>query len=202
MRTIINIIPRTANKLILFSLLVVLPLSFITCKGTKSFYLYKNENFSFAVMIPPGYQMKETPSGDVKEGIELKNEKGFINIRAMATGTDYEKMPFDEYVKISASVEIQNYEKLASIEPFVSDHGIKGYKTYWERIETSPDDEPAKKEDSQVNIDGPIYYFPPLREKKRFDHPVKTIMISFYATSGFEDKIATDAEKIAKSFKY
>lgn len=166
--------------------------------------VYRNKSFDFQVSYPARYEIKEYVWEGIQQSAELKSQQGVIDIRAMGAGTMYDKMSFDEYARIAASVEIQNYEKLVSIKPFVSDSGIKGYKTFWRVIQTVPPEDFDKPELYPPYISGPIYYFPPREKKYIGRQPVKVIMLSCYVLpDGKMDQAAElELEKIAKSFRY
>lgn len=163
---------------------------------------YDNKTFGFSVNIPSDYKIKEYTLVEQQTGLELRRETGIIDIRVNGAGTMYADMPFDEYVKIAAMAEIQNYEKLVSIEAFTSNRGVKGYKTYWEVIETIPPDEWEEGMEPRSEVVGPIYYFPPKGEHYIVKQPVKTIMFSHYAYPGGETKTLQDLIRIVKSFKH
>jgi inhibitor of cysteine peptidase len=117
----------------------------------------------------------------------------------MPAGTNFAALPFDKYVKIAASDEIQNFTKLLGLKPFVSEYGIKGYETYWRVIKHEDTD---KGEINEVTRVGPLYYFPLQRERKLGDQPVKTVLLTFNAAAGKEESLKKDAEEIARSFRY
>ncbi|MBU0672839.1 MAG: hypothetical protein KJ732_07430 [Candidatus Margulisbacteria bacterium] len=164
--------------------------------------VYRNKSFDFSVTYSSQYKIKEFKFEEIQTGAELTEGKKTISIRAMGAGTMYDGMSFDEYVKIAASVEIQNFDKLVSLESFVSQAGVRGYKTYWEVIEIIPPDEWKEGMVPDRNTVGPIYYFPPKEKKYIGQQPVKVIMIDSYVQSGKEKSILEDLEKIAESFEY
>lgn len=163
--------------------------------------LYENKEFGFSVLVPAGYERKSIRMDGKEAGLELKNKGDIILVQATGAGTDYEDMNFDQYVKIAAAAEIQGYEKLSSAEPLTSDYGIKGYKTYWEYVETS---DPTDKEETgpETKIVGPIYYFPPGRNQEIGPQPVKVVMISSYAGADKNEELAGVVENICRSFRY
>jgi predicted secreted protein len=187
---------RSAKPAVVIFIFLLILASSALAKGSV---IYENKEFDYSVLLPGGYAWREIPPDEPREGVELRKGEGMIDVRAMGAGTMYEKMPFDEYVKIAALSQIQNYEELVSIESFVSDYGIKGYKTYWEAGETVPPDEDREPE---MSIVGPIYYFPLSQEKKSFGHPVKTVMISYYEYPNKKGNVPQDAEQIARSYRY
>ena len=192
--------PMKRNKYFSFLFcLIFLPLLLGCGVEEERDILYKNSDFGFTIDYPVDYQGKEIKWINDQIGIDLRNKNGAITIQAMGAGTNYESMPFAEYVKIAPTVEIQNYNKLTSIESFVSDYGVKGYKTYWSITKHEDTDKGSIDTAEQV---GPIYYFPPWRLKKLGDQPVKTIMLSFFAADGNKKALAGDTEEIARSFRY
>ena len=172
--------------------LFVLPLIIAVlagCGEKEKMGVYRNADFNFSITYPSAYQAREIGS----TGMILHGKHGAITVQAMPAGTMYEKMPFDRYARIAASVEIQNFEKLVSFESFVSDYGIRGYKTYWEVVRHEDTD---TGEVNSVDTAGPIYYFPPNGKRKQGEQPVKTIMISC------DPGAQKDAEVVAASFRY
>jgi inhibitor of cysteine peptidase len=172
--------------------LFILPIIFAVlagCGEKEKMRVYRNADFNFSITYPSGYQAKEIGS----TGVILQGKQGAITIQAMLAGTMYEKMPFDRYARIAASVEIQGFEKLISFESFVSDYGIRGYKTYWEVVRHEDTD---TGEVNTVDTVGPIFYFPQKQKRKQGGQPVKTIMISC------DPAVQKDAEVVAASFRY
>ena len=163
---------------------------------------YQNKSFGFSVNIPSDYEIKEYTFLKQQTGLELRRATGIIDIRAGGAGTMYKDMPFDEYVRIAAMAEIQNYERLVSIEAFISKSGVKGYQTYWEVIETIPPDEWEEGMEPRSEVVGPIYYFPPKGEHYIIKQPVKAVMFSHYAYPGGEKKTLQDLIRIVLSFKH
>lgn len=165
----------------------------VGCSGGENERSYDNRDFGFSVDYPAGYQTK--PLNWVKEenGVELKAGQRTITVQALPTGTDYAQMPFDRYVRIAASVDIQNFTKLVRLEPFTSAYNVKGYKTYWEVIQHEDTD---SGEINQQTIVGPLYYFPLAKARKLGEQPVKAVMI--YPDEG----LSAEAAGIAASFRY
>jgi len=160
---------------------------------------YNNSDFGFSLNYPNGLKPKEIKWVKDVTGVELKKGREVITIQAMPAGTDYAKMPFDEYVKIAASAEIANFYKLITIESFVSDYGIEGYKTLWQVVEHADTD---SGEVNTMTIAGPIFYFPPRNARQLGGQPVKTIMLSFYSPAGRSEALVSETETIAASFRY
>ena len=163
------------------------------CGGGNGERVYKNADFGFSVLYPSDYSARELKWVKEPTGVVLQKKEGTITVQAMAAGTMYEDTPFDDYARIAAAAEIQNFDKLISIERFTSEYGIRGYKTYWKVIQHEDTDTGEINAATKV---GPIYYFPPRLKQKLGDQPVKTIMISG------DPAVQKDAESIATSFRY
>lgn len=165
---------------------------------------YHNQFMGFKVTYPAKYEIKEYRSAGMQLSAELKSKEETIDIRIGGAGTMYAEMPFDQYVKIAAIDQIQNYDQLISIKPFVSDSGVRGYETYWKALQTVPPEDFDKPKDLYPPyISGPIYYFQPQEPKYDGHQPLKTISLSHYATNDNTQKIVVnDLKKIAKSFRF
>jgi len=165
-------------------------------------FIYNNTDFNFSIQYPPDYKAKTIKWLETETGVTLTRPEGEITVQAMPAGTDYEKMPFDKYVKIAAASEIQNFEEQVSSEVFTSEYGIKGFKTYWKVIETVLPETGGVGDVPGSKVVGPIYYFPPTKLRKVGAQPVKTIMLSQYTKSGSEEVLLRDLALIAESFRY
>ena len=180
-------------KLKLLSLGLVLIAVLTGCGPEKNTPVYKNLDFGYSIVYPEGYQAKPIKWVKGESGVELTRDRQTITVQALPTGTDYATMPFDQYVRIAATVDIQNFTKLIALEPFTSAYNVKGYKTFWKVIQHEDTD---NGERDTTTIAGPIYYFPLERPWKRGDQPVKAVMI--YADQG----LSAEAAEIAASFRY
>ncbi|MCU0641270.1 MAG: protease inhibitor I42 family protein [Candidatus Margulisbacteria bacterium] len=154
---------------------------------------YKNNEFGFSVSFPPGYQVKPITWVKEETGAELRLGERKITIQALPTGLNYAGLTFDQYVRIAASVDIQNFQKLISLEPIISAYGISGYRTYWEVIEHNDGDD--GQVDRTVTV-GPLYYFPLKYPRKLGEQPVKAVLI--YP----DPALSVEAEGIVASFRY
>ncbi|MFA4967829.1 MAG: hypothetical protein WC624_06410, partial [Candidatus Margulisiibacteriota bacterium] len=186
-------------KNILSVMLPILLLLSCSAMASDKMLTYQNQDFGFAVDYPSTYRLDEIKWVKESTGVTLSTKESSITVQAMPTGTNYANVPFDEYVRIAASSEIQNFNKLASIESFVSDYMIKGYKTWWEANEHQDLDGSSI---NSTSIVGPIYYFAPEIKQKLSGQPVKVIMISCFSPSGEESALKMDMENVAKSFRY
>jgi inhibitor of cysteine peptidase len=163
------------------------------CGGQEKERICKNPDFGFSLVCPVSYQVKEIKWVKELTGFSLQQPAGTVTVQAMGAGTDYEKMPFDQYVRIAAAAEIQNFDKLTSLESFTSEYGIKGYKTYWEVVRHEDTD---SGEVNSAATAGPIYYFPSPGQQKLGAQPVKAIMISG------DPAVEQDVSEVAASFRY
>jgi len=187
------------NKYIAIGLICGSLFSFHPAGAKSAEKSYKNKEFGFSVAYPANYQSQELKWVKESMGVDLSGKNGVIRVQAMPAGTDYADMPFDEYARIAALSEIQNYEKLLTIEAFVSSSDVVGYKTYWQVLQHEDTD---KGSIDTVTVSGPIYYFPPHRQKLLGEQPVKTIMISFGGAPGRAKQLEREAEAVARSFRY
>lgn len=192
---------RSASKVFPVLLLTMVLIS----SATQTEKVYYNKFMGFKVIYPAKYEIKEYRFNGKQFSAQLKCKEGTIDIRVGGAGTMYDNMSFDEYVKIAAIDQIQNYDELVSIICFISESGIRGYKTYWKVLQTVPPENFDKPEDLYPPyISGPIFYFPPKEKKYDGKQPLKTIMLSHYTS--LDDKMnqfmINDLEKIAKSFRY
>jgi hypothetical protein len=97
---------------------------------------YANEKFGYSADYPNNWIFREFPDTQTGAGFrplaspnEIASECVVVDARGTA-GNEYDTL-FGEYVKKSAVIEIQNYEKLNSIEPIMTDSGLAGYKATW-----------------------------------------------------------------------
>lgn len=116
---------------------------------------YTNTKLGYEIKYPNDWEYREYPSTQSGAGFRPANKPNdvqyeFINIDAKGTAESQYDIPFDEYVKTAAVQEIQNFEKLNSIEQVSANSGIKGYKTTW--VYTS-------MTDNEKKISFPITYF-------------------------------------------
>ncbi len=102
-------------------------------KPKQSMQLYTNAENEFQISYPSdwmyrsyeggvGFQPKEKPTGSQYE---------YISISISPKPGSMASLPFAQYVKVAAQNEIQNYQKLASLQSFSTADGQKGYLTTW-----------------------------------------------------------------------
>lgn len=102
---------------------------------TADWQIYKNEEYKFEIKYPVDWSKREYISGVAffPKTDEVKNTtgNGSINIGFYKRGASYCNIAFEDYVKIAAPSEIQNFESLNSSEGGISYGGIELYKTMW-----------------------------------------------------------------------
>jgi len=113
---------------------------------TATWKTYSNTKYNYLIDYPGNWSFREFP--DTKDGAAFNpiNKPGYpdqsesITISAGQKPGNYLNTPFEDYVKIAASQEIQNYNKLASIKKVTTAAGIVGYETTWmvQSIESLP----------------------------------------------------------------
>ncbi|MDD5569131.1 MAG: hypothetical protein PHG23_01835 [Candidatus Pacebacteria bacterium] len=103
---------------------------------TIGWKIYQNDKFGYSIGYPSDWTYREFPDTKTGAGFrplsspaEITSECIVVDERGTAEN-EY-NVPFNEYVKEAAIVEIQNYEKLNSIEAVTAANGIIGYKTTW-----------------------------------------------------------------------
>jgi len=115
---------------------------------------YENKKFGYSINYPSNWTLREFPDTQTGAGLRPLNTPDeiaseCINVDARGTAENEYNTPFNEYVKKAAIIEIQNYEKLNSIESITTTSGLAGYETTWI----------YKTVDGQEKISLPITYF-------------------------------------------
>lgn len=98
---------------------------------------YSNVKFNYTVNYPGDWSVREY--SDSKEGAAFNpvSQPGYpdssdaISISAGQKTGNYVDKTLEEYAKVGASVEIQNYNSLASIKKITTVDGAVGYETTW-----------------------------------------------------------------------
>lgn len=105
-------------------------------KTTAKLKTYTNSKYNYSIDYPDNWRYRESP--DTKSGAafsplskpnEYENET--INISGGNKTLGYDNLSFEEYAKIAATKEIQNYNKLSSIKKITTKDGTIGYTTTW-----------------------------------------------------------------------
>ncbi len=115
---------------------------------------YVNAKFGYSIDYPSGWIFREFPDTQTGVGFRPPNSPAEIasecmTVDARGTAGNEENLPFAEYVKKAAVVEIQNYEKLDSLRSVTTTAGLVGYETTWI----------YRAFDGQEKISLPITYF-------------------------------------------
>ncbi len=97
---------------------------------------YTNEEYGFEIKYPSNWTFREYPgtkSGAGFRPLDKPNDVVYeiIDVSDYDRGTNYCHIPFAQYVKKAAVLEIQNYESLNSIDRVVNDNGVEAYETTW-----------------------------------------------------------------------
>lgn len=115
---------------------------------------YANKELGYSIDYPTNWTFREFP--DTQSGAGFRPLSSLddiasecINIDARGAAENEYNIAFNAYVKKAAVSEIQNYEKLNSIESILTTDGLTGYKTTWI----------YKSMDGQEKTSLPITYF-------------------------------------------
>jgi len=110
--------------------------TFTITKAVAAAPTYANSRYGYSVDYAADWTFREYP--DTKEGAGFRPQSSpddiaseCINVGAMGAAENELNKPFATYVKGAAVSEIQNYEKLNTIETVTTASGLVGYKTTW-----------------------------------------------------------------------
>jgi len=121
---------------------------------------YTNTKNNFSIEYPDNWSFKEYDSknGASFNPLDKPGDPNSSDAITISVGQKVGNMddPFEDYVKIAASVEIQNYNKLASLKKVTTTDGIVGYETTWMVQPMTVMGRPPTKGDSESL---PITYF-------------------------------------------
>ncbi|MFA5355634.1 MAG: hypothetical protein WC302_02830 [Candidatus Paceibacterota bacterium] len=103
---------------------------------STSWQTYINQDFGYSIDYPSTWTFREFPDTKTGAGFRpLNSADGVasecIVVSARGTAENEYNTPFYDYVQRAAAVEIQNYERLDSIEPVETASGLLGYRTTW-----------------------------------------------------------------------
>jgi hypothetical protein len=98
---------------------------------------YTNTKYNYTINYPGDWSVREY--SDSKEGAAFNplNQPGYpdtsdaISISAGPKISNYQDYSLEQYAKIAATAEIQNYNSLASFKKVTTADGAVGYKTTW-----------------------------------------------------------------------
>lgn len=126
-----------------------------------SMLTYTNSKYGFSVQYPSSLVVREFP--DTKDGAGFRpsgtiddpvNE--VITISVLQKNADLVNDPLSEYAKVAASIQIQNYQKLNTIEALKTSSGAIGYKTTWDVL---PMPTLGASPSAETTVSLPITYF-------------------------------------------
>jgi hypothetical protein len=102
----------------------------ITQDQTKDWNIYTNTKYAFELKYPKNWDFTKYDSGAYffPKGSE---DGQVINIGFYKRGENYCKINFEDYVKVAAPLEIQNFESLNTLEKGANLNGIDMYATTW-----------------------------------------------------------------------
>ena len=136
LKIIVTLFVVTAVILAIFFIFLKKQSEILPQNKTAGWLTYGNEKFGYSVNYPNDWVFREFPDTQTGAGFrplsspeEISSECVTIDLRSAPT--NYSDIPFVEYVRKAAVEEIQNYEKLNSMESVTTTSGIVGYKTTW-----------------------------------------------------------------------
>ncbi|MCL5795597.1 MAG: hypothetical protein M1338_04575 [Patescibacteria group bacterium] len=97
---------------------------------------YTNKKYGYSIKYPSNWTYREYPDTKNGAGFRLSTSANdvaseVINIAQTARPTSQEALSFENYVKIAATQEIQNYESQVSSTQITTTSGLIGYETTW-----------------------------------------------------------------------
>ena len=118
---------------------------------------YTNTKYGYTVPFPISWRVQEFP--DTKSGANfIQNETTVVTSDIAYTASNPPYPTLEEFAKTAATQQIQNYEKLNSIETVTTKDGAVGYKTTW-IVGSPPILNPPKDYQPSKSISSPITYF-------------------------------------------
>jgi hypothetical protein len=149
---------------------------------------YANEKYGFEIKYPLDWVYREYPDTKQGAGFRLKSSPDdvgseVINISLRSRPVNFQKVPFEDYVKEAAPQEIEGFMGLASIEKVTAKSGLAGYRTTWN-----------VSAHQTAGISGPITYF------DTGDKAGDTVQIT--GDCGDDKKCAEVYSKMIISFKF
>lgn len=132
------------------------PITSPTTVVAPTWQTYTNVKRAYSVNYPSDWRVREFTESDgaafspLSKANDPANET--ITVTVARRLTDNPNLSFEDYVKIAATSEIQNYTKLASIKKIVTDDEVTGYETTWNI-------QPLMGQSGGTGVSLPITYF-------------------------------------------
>jgi len=123
---------------------------------------YTNTTYHYSIQYPNDWSVREFPDSQSGAAFNPIDNPGYpdksdsILISVGQTSISYFNISFEEYVKTAATEEIQNYNKLASLNKITTIDGVVGYETTWM---VQPISVMGRSSDSKESESLPITYF-------------------------------------------
>ncbi len=92
---------------------------------------YTNKKYNFQIQYPKDWTARDCETGVAFSPKNNTNGQEAINIGFYTRGSEYCKIPFEDYIKISGPSEIQNYQSIDTITGGVLDGGARVYEITW-----------------------------------------------------------------------
>lgn len=159
-----------------------------------SMKVYVNSEYGYQISYPDTLAVREFPDTKTGAGFRPANmpedpQYEVITINVLEKNADMANDPLSSYATVAATIQIQNYLKLNSINPVMAQNGITGYQTTWM---VTPLAVLGATESGQPTVSLPITYF---------DLP-SAKMPSTVQVSLSDQKYINDYEQMIKTFNY
>jgi hypothetical protein len=92
---------------------------------------YVNKKYNFTINYPADWSARDYVSGVALSPKNKLMQDGALKVEFLERGSDYCKIPFEDYVKIAGPSEIQNYESVNTINDGSTDDGVQIYQVTW-----------------------------------------------------------------------
>lgn len=101
-----------------------------------SLQTYTNSKYGYQITYPSSLKIREFPDTGTGAGFRPADKPAdpqyeVITVNVLPKVANEATTPLSEYAKIAAPLEIQNYQKLNSLEEIKTTSGEVGYKTTW-----------------------------------------------------------------------
>ena len=100
------------------------------------FKTYTNSKYGFSIQYPETLAVREFPDTGDGAGFRPSDQPEdpqyeVITVSVLQKNADMADDSLADYAKVAATIQIQNYEKLNSIDEVKTGLGLTGYKTTW-----------------------------------------------------------------------